>query len=203
MKTAQHKNGESHLAAVEAVPAAGAPSEPEFGHSAVRKFMEHSMPLSAPQDKKLPASAIFCHIAMLDSVLKRAANRCAERYEMTMPQWLALGFIGHTGREGITHSQLGQRLMLSKAPITGLVDRLERDGYVLRAGDQKDRRVSRIRITPKGEETWLRVREGLRECTSSHCAGLSSEEQQTLLSLLARLLDGAAQADPLLENIDD
>jgi MarR family 2-MHQ and catechol resistance regulon transcriptional repressor len=203
MKTAQHKNGEAHLPTADAIASESVLREREFGHSAVRKFMEHSMPLSAPQDKKLPASAIFCHIAMLDSVLKRAANRCAERYEMTMPQWLALGFIGHTGQEGITHSQLGQRLMLSKAPITGLVDRLERDGYVFRAVDKKDRRISRITITPKGEETWIHVREGLRECTSSHCASLSSEEQQTLLSLLARLLDGAAHADPLLVNIDD
>jgi MarR family 2-MHQ and catechol resistance regulon transcriptional repressor len=193
MKAAEDKNGKVHLAPVRG-------SEVN-GHSVAYKLMEHFAPQSAPKDV-LPESAIFCHICVLNSVLERAGNRCAEQHGLTMPQWLALGCIGHTGQEGITHSLLGQRLMLSKAPITGVVDRLERDGHVLRTADKTDRRVSRIRITPKGEETWLHVRADLRSCASEYCADLSSEEQQTLLSLLGRLLNAAANADPLMVNIE-
>jgi MarR family 2-MHQ and catechol resistance regulon transcriptional repressor len=171
-------------------------------HPVAKKVMEQCKSQSDPEDM-LPASAIFYHIYLLNSVLERAGNRIAERHELTMPQWMALGCIAKAGQEGITHSQLGQRLMLSKAPITGVVDRLERDGYVFRAVDNKDRRVSRITITSKGEQAWHRVREELRNTASDYCSHLSPGEQQTLLSLLARLLDAAASADPLLTNIEE
>ena len=201
MKTARYNGKPDHGATQGAEQnAATEPTSRERGHSVALAYMKQLTPQSAPQDI-LPASALFCHICLLNSVLERAGNRCIEQHELTMPQWLALGCIGHAGQEGITHSQLGQRLMLSKAPITGVVDRLERSGYVFRAVDDKDRRVSRIVITPKGEETWLRVRHDLRERATEQCASLSNEEQQTLLSLLARLLDTAASADPILADI--
>src|SRR5205085_12192673 len=94
-------------------------------------------------EEMIPQAALFCHIFMLNSVLERAGNRVAEGGGLTLPQWMALGCIGHCGDEGIAHSLLGSRLMLSKAPITGVVDRLERAGHVLRAPDAADRRVSR------------------------------------------------------------
>lgn len=142
------------------------------------------------------------HIRMLNSVIERAANRCMEGQDLTLPQWMALGCIGNAEGAGLTHSELGKRLMLSKAPITGVVDRLERGGYVQRGAAPKDRRISLITITPKGEETWKSVRQSLREGASDFYGCLSEEEQQTLLSLLARVLDSAAKADPMLVALD-
>jgi DNA-binding MarR family transcriptional regulator len=161
--------------------------------------MERMAPQSVQQDEVLLSSAVLCHIMILNSVLERTANRYAEEHGLTFPQWMAIGCIGHAGPEGITHSELGQKLMLSKAPITGLVDRLERGGFVNRVADTLDRRVSRVVMTEKGESVWREVRQSLRENSQELCACFSTEEQELLVSLLSRLLNTVASADPTLE----
>jgi outer membrane protein TolC/DNA-binding MarR family transcriptional regulator len=160
-----------------------------------QKFMNSRVPPSQADEMPLSA-AIFCHVFILNSVLERGGNRVAEGHGLTLPQWMALGCIGHGGDEGVTHSELGQRLMLSKAPITGMVDRLERAGYVRRSTNEKDRRISCIAITPKGEEVWNRVRLELRQHSTQHCSTLSEADQSTLLSMLSRLLNSVASNDP-------
>jgi DNA-binding MarR family transcriptional regulator len=134
-------------------------------------------------------------VFLLSCVLERTANRAAEKHGLTLPQWMALGCIGNEGQTGITHSELCHRLMLSKAPVTGIVDRLVRDGYAVRTADDKDRRVSRIAIRPEGEAAWQKVRDVMRDHAFGHCQNFSADEQRVLLDLLKRLLDDVAQSD--------
>lgn len=152
------------------------------------------------QDRPITA-AMFCHIYLLNSVLERMGNRCAEQYHLTMPQWMALGCIARGGASGVTHSALGASLMLSKAPITGVVDRLERDGLVKREPDAHDRRVSRIAITPQGETRWHEVRGALHECSLEICGCLSENQQRETLDSLSKLLERAAHSDPILASL--
>lgn len=114
------------------------------------------------QHEEMPLqAALMYHFFLISSVLERAANRQTEQSGLTLPQWLALGSIVRGGEEGITHSELGCRLMLSKAPITGIVDRLERGEYVQRIPDAKDRRVSRIVICEKRRRSLAESAPGL------------------------------------------
>jgi DNA-binding MarR family transcriptional regulator len=162
------------------------------------RHMKRMAPESVQTEEILPPSAIMCHIMLLHSVLERRANRVMEEHGLTMPQWMALGCIGHCGETGIRHSELGNRLMLSKAPVTGVVDRLERAGYVRREADNTDRRVSRVVILPEGEVAWKRVRQTLRAGSFDVCSSLDDAEQRQLLSLMARLLENMAREDPIL-----
>ncbi len=167
----------------------------------VHDYMKRMAPLSCPADEGeiLPLSAIMCSIMILNSVMERTGNRVLEEHGLTMPQWLALGCISHAGEEGIPHSHLGQRLMLSKAPITGIVDRLGRAGLVERKADAKDRRISRAIATPTGCDTWWRVKNALRGATESICGeSLTPAEQQQLLNLLGRIMNDFAAHDPMM-----
>lgn len=56
--------------------------------------------------------------------------------------------ITHVAADGpMTIGELGGRLALSSGAMTGLLDRLERDGHVVRERDERDRRVYRLVIT--------------------------------------------------------
>ena len=55
-------------------------------------------------------------------------------------------------KTGRSMSELGQLLSLDNSTITGLIDRLEKSGFVLRKANPKDRRMSLIHITPQGSE---------------------------------------------------
>lgn len=177
----------------------------EHASPTLREWMQRMAPcpIGAPEHEIEMTGAMMCQIMMLNSVIERQGNRLVEEHGLTLPQWLALGCIGHAGAEGIGHSQIGQKLMLSKAPITGIVDRLERAELVERSADAKDRRVSRVTATPKGIETWWSVKNTLK----GHSEGivgacLSPDEQEELLRLMGRLLDAFAQNDPTLTDFN-
>jgi len=48
--------------------------------------------------------------------------------------------------------ELSKKMYLHPSTITGVVDRLEKRGYVLRHRDQEDRRVVKVQLTPKGKK---------------------------------------------------
>lgn len=166
--------------------------------TSVREFMQRTAPVDQLEAEPPLSASLMCHIFLLSCIMERSANREAERHHLTIPQWMALGCIGNEGKVGITHSDLCHRLMLSKSPVTGIVDRLVRDGYAVRTIDPKDRRVSRIAIQSKGEVAWQLVRDAMRVHADALCANFSQEEQQTLNLLLARLMENVARTDPLL-----
>ena len=141
--------------------------------------------------------AVMCSIMVLNSVLERQGNRILEEHGLTLPQWLALGCVAAGGAEGVPHAQIGSKLMLSKAPVTGVVDRLERATLVERRPDAHDRRVSRVVITEEGTAMWWRVKDSLSGFTSQMFEGILEQgEREQLLDLLGRMLGALAARDP-------
>jgi DNA-binding MarR family transcriptional regulator len=60
-------------------------------------------------------------------------------------------------RDGVIMSKLGQRLFLEKLTMTGVIDKMEADGLVIRCNDETDRRALRIYLTPKAKKLNERV----------------------------------------------
>ncbi len=54
--------------------------------------------------------------------------------------------------DGLMVSELGRRAGLEPSTMTGLVDRMQRDGITERRPDPNDRRVQRIFLTPSGQK---------------------------------------------------
>ena len=93
---------------------------------------------------------IVVEIFRAANLLAKAGNRLAGALGLTQQQWVLLAAIARGKREGLPLSVLGRNLLVTKANITGMVDRLERDGYVAREAHPSDRRVTRARLTPRG-----------------------------------------------------
>ena len=53
-------------------------------------------------------------------------------------------------RDGQSAADIGSRLVLDSATITGVLDRIEKLGLIARGADTDDRRVNRITLTPAG-----------------------------------------------------
>lgn len=73
-----------------------------------------------------------------------------KNYSITNAQFELLQRIYFNGPQTMT--KLSQMLGIAKSTTTGLVMRLERDGFLKRKQDKKDKRVSVVEITPLGEE---------------------------------------------------
>jgi DNA-binding MarR family transcriptional regulator len=68
--------------------------------------------------------------------------------EVTPIQVMLLFFLQKN--DGSSLTQISQGLMLENPTITGLIDRLEKSGYVKRSDHPNDRRVYLVNITEKG-----------------------------------------------------
>jgi DNA-binding MarR family transcriptional regulator len=93
--------------------------------------------------------------------LRRFLHWSAQQAEATgltpAQHQLLLAVRGHEDGRGPTIGDVASYLFLRHHSAVGLIDRAERAGLVERREDQDDRRVVRLRLTQKGEETLLQL----------------------------------------------
>ncbi|MEX2495191.1 MAG: MarR family transcriptional regulator, partial [Woeseia sp.] len=83
------------------------------------------------------------------SIEQQLRSRFRDHFPVTLPQFDVLAELQRAGKP-LTMSQLSSELMVSNGNITGVVDRLEKGGYVRRDRCAQDRRVQFIALTPPG-----------------------------------------------------
>jgi DNA-binding MarR family transcriptional regulator len=124
------------------------------------------------------------HNMMLGEIRRRLADAA------TMPRFDLLANLER--EDGQTLAALSRRMLVTAGNLTGLVDRAERDGVVERRADPRDRRLSRVYLTPKGRELIT----GLLPVHADHIGellgGLDGAERRELRRLLGKLRDSLA-----------
>ncbi len=86
-------------------------------------------------------------------------------------------------------TDVGARLLCVKSTITRIVDRLERDGLVIRTPDPDDRRAQRLLLTEHGKSVRMEAVTTHNASLEQRMEALSCAEQELLNSLLTRLRD--------------
>jgi DNA-binding MarR family transcriptional regulator len=84
-------------------------------------------------------------------------------------------------------AKIGKRLVLAKAHMTQLVDKLVEHEIVIREADPNDRRVTRISITVKGKETLDRIHEGVSCALKKALSSLSESDLKELTTSLSKI----------------
>jgi DNA-binding MarR family transcriptional regulator len=85
----------------------------------------------------------------LRQVTKAYRNKIAE-YNFTHGQFFLI--VAIMEEEGLLPSELADKTAQDRAAVTGVLDRLEKEGWVERRNDVKDRRSLKIFMTPKAKE---------------------------------------------------
>jgi DNA-binding MarR family transcriptional regulator len=89
--------------------------------------------------------------------------------------------------EGITHSELAERLHVRPATMTNMLKRMEKAGLVERRQDMADQRVSRVFLTDAGRDIREQVEEVWEELEGQAFVGFSPEECALFARLLRRI----------------
>jgi len=126
------------------------------------------------------------------SRLRRSAfDRCMRPLNITRSQWWVLAYLSR--EDGMTQSKLAEELDLGKVAIGGLIDRLEKSGFVRREADAGDRRVNRIYLQPKSKQLVARLRKINHRMNAQILAGLADDKLEhtakTLAAMKKNLLD--------------
>ena len=79
--------------------------------------------------------------------------------------------------------------------MTGLIDRMERDGLVDRRGDANDRRVQRIHLTENGRVVMTPVLAVVDDTLLTVFEGISPEDLKRTTDVLRRVLLNAHEGN--------
>jgi Transcriptional regulators len=101
---------------------------------------------------------------------------------------LVLGILRDHGP--MSPSLLGEKLIVSRATVTGLVDSLERRGLVRRNPHPEDRRSLLVEITSEGLGVVMRLRPVIHDQEKAWLSGLSDAQLTHLIRLLHRVQAG-------------
>ena len=100
---------------------------------------------------------------------------------------LVLGILRDHG--AMSPSELGERLIVTRATVTGLVDSLQAQGYVDRSPNPADRRGQVVRITPRGLTVIQQVRTIIHRNEKAWLSALSDDELRDYIATLHRIQD--------------
>lgn len=97
--------------------------------------------------------------------------------------------------EEMTPSELADRTNVTRGTITGLLDGLEREGYVQRRNHPHDRRKITIYLTQAGKDLLFSILPEHIVRISTVLTDLSAEERKTLMALLGKIQTGITQLE--------
>lgn len=89
--------------------------------------------------------------------------------------------------EGLTHSELAEKILVRPATTTNLLKRMEKAGLVERRPDPHDQRVSRVYLTDAAQSMRDTVETTWQQIDEQIFAGFSSEERALFEQFLLRI----------------
>lgn len=122
----------------------------------------------------------------------RLYARILAEADLTLPQYALLNQLADRGILMMT--DVSEKLHITKPAVTHLVDRLEKNKFLKRLPHSKDRRVSLLRIQPKGNKIVHRVQTRVLRLLLKTFDGLRPTEREAVsrfYSLLSRTMDQA------------
>ena len=87
-------------------------------------------------------------------------------------------------RNGLTQTELAERMDVGTVTVSGLVDRLEAKGWVERRVDEKDQRAKRIWLTSKVGGIRQKMFDGIDQVNDVAFEGLSDDEVDQFIDML-------------------
>jgi DNA-binding MarR family transcriptional regulator len=102
-------------------------------------------------------------------------------------------------KPGIDATRLAALFAFDRATLTGVIDRLEAKGLVLRQPHPSDRRTRLLHLTPEGQKLLRNASRAAKKSRHVVLDPLSPDERETLLALLTKLV--AAQSERVPEEV--
>jgi DNA-binding MarR family transcriptional regulator len=109
------------------------------------------------------------------------------QYGLSQGRLLVLIVMNRRPQEALNPSFLAEKLRVTRATMTGLLDGLEKENLIERVADLRDRRKIGVRLTPEGKQVLEKLLPDYYRNMARLTSGLSENERQTMLSLLSKI----------------
>ena len=137
------------------------------------------------QEDQLNNEAVFKIISGSEALIKEA-NKFFSKYNVTVAQYNVIVILS-TATDRVTQNDLVNEMVVSRSNITGIVDRLEKAGYVVREGDLKDRRVKYVRLLPKGKNLIKEVSDNYFKRLKDVFSCLNTKDKEDIIRIMLKI----------------
>ncbi len=87
-------------------------------------------------------------------------------------------------------SELSHQMHIAAPTVTGIINRLEKGGYIRRQSDKNDKRVTIISLTEKGKVINEEFRHKIKSRWETILEKLSPEDQENIVKMLRKITEG-------------
>jgi DNA-binding MarR family transcriptional regulator len=152
---------------------------------------------------KLPAAGVqlMLQLMLTREAVVRVQERLFETHGLTIQQYNVLRIVRGGPSKGHPIYEIERRMIYRFANVTRLVDRLELQGLLKRVADPKDRRVSRVVITPKGRRLMERLDEPVQTMAARLTSCCDEVECLSMANQLERLREHCAHQEGVPEEL--
>lgn len=135
-------------------------------------------------------------LMLLDSSRRLKWNMTSRLMDvgLTFPQWMVIYDISGrnatvTDGSDCTPATISGRLNVDRPTISGIIERLEKNGWVFRSVHPEDRRSCIINLTAKAQELVSELEQQRQLAVEQAIQGFSKEEILQLKQYLGRIID--------------
>ena len=141
-------------------------------------------------------SQLVRRVLLAGERLRRVLDQSYLHCELNGPRVDVLEIIASTGLQGCSQTELAVELGAAESSVSTLVERMRRDGLLLRMRSRQDRRCSVLLLTEVGGERLSSAIESRDRHLAQWVDQLSSGDQAKLSGLLDQLLLALAESPP-------
>lgn len=127
-------------------------------------------------------------IKRISHAAKKDTDNALKKWDLTMSQGMVLEYLNNAPDAELTQKAIEQHFNLQHPTVSGILKRLEKNGFIRTAVNTNDRRVKDIFLTDKAKQLDTRAKMHQAQMEATFVKGFTDEEVETLRSLLTRVL---------------
>ena len=154
-----------------------------------RDYMGLKEELGLKTDFTSPAHEALLNIYYTASIMKKRADDFFGQFGLTDVQFNLMNLLYYeSGKEGgLSQAQISDMMLVNRANITSLVDRMEKAELVSRTAHANDRRYNIIKLTSKGKNLYTKVEPHYLKQVKEAMAPLDAAELKRLAGMLEKV----------------
>lgn len=118
-------------------------------------------------------------------------SKALEKQGLSTTQWRILMILDDTSHSSV--GELARRSFTKISTITKMLDRMAKEGLVVRIGSKTDRRIVGVKMTPKAVEILRTVKRIGQSVFESALQGIDPEDAKTVTRLLKEVRSNLEQ----------
>lgn len=129
-------------------------------------------------------------IRTLSHLVKRTVDQVAFAEQNDHPtgvQGWILGYLYENQGREIFQRDIQEHFSIRRSTVTGILQLMERNGLITRSSVERDARLKKLELTPRGVELHERVERSIRQVEDRLSQCLTPEEKATFLTICEKI----------------